>query len=83
MVIHPKEGWIVSQTFKLSNNKILTPSFNESSVVLTAVKNFVRGIEQNDIKYIPHSEKIFDTEYISKYTQSGGFAPEFFKTLKL
>ena len=42
----------------------------------------VRGIEQNDIKYIPHSEKIFDTEYISKYTQSGGFAPEFFKTLK-
>ncbi len=80
---HLNQLFLRSHPFRLPNNKILTPSFNESSVVLTAVKNFVRGIEQNDIKYIPHSEEIFDTEYISKYTQSGGFAPEFFKTLKL
>jgi hypothetical protein len=65
---------------KLSNNKVLTPSLNETSVVLTTVKNFVEGVEQNNIKYSPHSEKIVDIEHISKYTQSGGFAPEFFKT---
>ena len=64
----------------MSNNKVLTPSLNETSVVLTTVKNFVEGVEQNNIKYSPHSEKIVDIEHISKYTQSGGFAPEFFKT---
>ena len=76
---HLNQLFLQYQPLKLSNNKVLTPNLNEPSVVLATVKNFVEGAEQNNIKYISQSEKIFDIEYFSKYTQSGGFAPEFFK----
>jgi putative glycosyltransferase (TIGR04372 family) len=69
----------LSHPVKVSNNKIFTPSFNESSVMLEAVKNFVINFEQSKIEYIPHSKRIAHYEIVSKYTQNGGFAPEFFK----
>ena len=75
---HLNQLFLRVHSLKLANSEVLSASFNEPGVVLAAVKNFVEGFETNDIKYISHSKKILDVEYFSKYTQYGGFAPEFF-----